>query len=357
MSLSRRGLFKIVSAGLVLQACLPHKNKGSVIRNPETIYSGFRTGEPHESTPAGLSISTPLSIERVTFANEIHSIIICEQFDLKVFISKLELFSYAQVGNGPYIEINPDGGNYFYGHGVIDEKRKVLYTTQAKATKTRDGKDRENEKGYVYVHSIPDFKIIDKFPTFGHDPHDVKIFNDELIVCNGGSDSSITFIDLATRKLIREYKVNVEHLQLRHVEIVNDQNFLVATLSNHPEMPTPLYGLNLKNGLKVYEMPSGLEKTLMRVQLLSMIHHEGHIYATCPATHTVLVWNLQGDFIGGQYIPSAAGLAVSKELGGVIVGSGKLGEKARILYLKNGSLKVHKLEWATGVSGSHATIV
>lgn len=356
MQLNRRKLFKFLGAGLLVQSCLPVKNKGSILTNPERFYSGFRVGEAYVS-PAGLVISSPLSTEKVSFANEIHSIIHSQNLDLKVFVSKLELLSYAQYGKGPYIEIKPEEGNYFYGHGIIDEKRNLFYSTQALKTNDRDDGARNNVKGYVYVHSLPGFEIVEKFPTYGCDPHDMKMLGDQLVICNGGTDSSITVIDLNDRKLIREFKVNVPHLSLRHIEPVNDQNFIIATLTSDLKKTTPLYGLNMKNGLRPYQTPPEIEETFMRSQLLSVCHFKGHVFATCPATHTVLVWNVSGEFIGGQKITSAAGLAISKELDAVIVGSGNPKENARVLTVENGAIRIRNLEWAQGLTGSHVTVV
>lgn len=357
MTISRRDLFKILGAGIVLQSCVPGNDPVSMIDGQESIYSGFRFGEIYVTKDTGLIISSPFGTEKINLPNEVHSIIHSKELDIKVFVSKLELLSFGQIGNGPIVNIHPAPGNYFYGHGVIDEKRNVLYTTQAKITKNRDDGARTFEKGDVYVYSLPDFKIIDKFPTFGCDPHDTKIVNDELIVCNGGIDSSVTFIDLKTRKLIREFKVNVPHLSLRHIDVINDQNFVIGTLTQDPHKETPLYGLNLKHGLKLYPMPQGLDKSLMRMQLLSIIHHKGFIFATCPATSTLIVWNVMGEFIGGQKIASAASLSVSKKHDAVVVGSGFPSEKAHIIFVENGKLRVHKLNWATGHTGAHATIV
>ncbi len=354
--MNRRNLFKYAGAGLFLQACLPVKNKGSVLSNPEQFYSGFRLGEAYVSQ-GGLVISSPLSTEKVKFANEIHSIIHSGKLGLKVFVSKLELISYAQYGSNPYIEIKAAEGNYFYGHGIIDEKRNLFYSTQAMKTNDRDDGARNNVKGYVYVHSLPGFEIVDKFPTFGNDPHDMKLVNDQLVICNGGSDSSITILDMNTRKLVQEFKVNTPHLSLRHIEPVNDQNFIVATLTSDLKQTTPLYGLNLKTGLRAYRTPVEIEKTFMRSQLLSICHFKGHIFATCPATHTVLVWDVSGEFVGGQKITAAAGLAVSKELDALIVGSGDPKEKAKVLTVVNGAIRIQNIDWAQGLSGSHVTVV
>ena len=357
MAFSRRNLLKFMGAGLVLQSCIPVKKQGSLLTNPEVIYSGFRVGEAYVSQPAGLIISSPFSTEKITFANEIHSIVHSEKLKLKVFVSKLELLSYAQFGNGPYIEFKPEAGNYFYGHGLIDEKRNLFYSTQAQITKDRDDGGRNYVKGFVYVHALPGFEIIEKFPTFGNDPHDMKMLGDELLICNGGIDSSITVVDLKTKQLVKEYKVNEPHLSLRHIEPVNDQNFIIATLTSDLKKPTPLYGLNLKNGLHVYKTPAEIQSKMMRSQLLSVCHYKGHVFASCPATHMVLVWNVSGEFIGGQRILAAAGLAVSKELDAVIVCSGSPGERARVLNVDNGMIKIRKLEWAMGITGSHATVV
>lgn len=354
--MNRRNLFKYAGAGLILQACLPVKNKGSVLSNPEQFYSGFRVGDAYVS-PGGLVISSPLSTEKVKFANEIHSIIHSEKLGLKVFVSKLELLSYAQYGNQPYVEIKAEEGNYFYGHGIIDEKRNLFYSTQAMKTNDRDDGARNNVKGYVYVHSLPEFEIIDKFPTFGTDPHDMKLVNDQLVICNGGNDSSITILDMNSRKLVQEFKINIPHLSLRHIEPVNDQNFIVATLTSDLKKTTPLYGLNLKTGLRAYRTPVEIEKTFMRSQLLSICHYKGHIFATCPATHTVLAWDVSGEFVGGQRITAAAGLAVSKEFDALIVGSGDPKEKAKVLTVVNGAIRIQNIDWAQGLSGSHVTVV
>ena len=112
MHLNRRKLFKFLGAGLLVQSCVPFTKEGTMLTNPEQIFSGFRVGNAYVS-PAGLVISSPLTTQKVSFANEIHSIIHSRKLDLKIFVSKLELLSFAQFGNGPYVEIRPDEGNYF----------------------------------------------------------------------------------------------------------------------------------------------------------------------------------------------------------------------------------------------------
>lgn len=356
MSINRRDFVKLIGAGLLLPSCVPSVQTPQ-LSGSETIYSGFRVGAPYVSKPAGLIISSEFATEKITFANEIHSILHSKKLSLKVFVSKLELLSYAQYGTGKYVEIHAEEGNYFYGHGAIDEARNVFYSTQAKITKERDDGARGDLQGWVYVHSLPDFRIVDRFPTFGNDPHDVKLIGNELYVCNGGTDSSITVIDLDNRKLVSEFKVNVPHLSLRHIEQVNDQNFIIATLTSDLKKTTPLYGLNLKTGLRAYKTPVEVEEAFMRSQLLSVCHHQGHVFASCPATHMILVWDLSGQFIGGHSVMAAAGLAVSEKLGGVIVSSGAPGEKAKIVSVENDTIRTRSIHWASGLTGSHATVV
>ena len=341
----------------MISACNFKLGQEPVSESVVKIYSGYRVGESYVSKDAGMHIGTQRSSKRIKLANEIHSVIHSQKNNLKVFISKLELTSYAQIGDGPYLPIQADKGNYFYGHGVIDELRNVLYTSQARITKTRDENDRTDEPGFVYVYSIPDFKIIDKFSSFGMDPHDLRIIKDELLVCNGGRNSNVVFIDLKTRKLTKNYKVHESHISLRHCDVIDGENFLIASLTTDLNKPCPLYQLNLTTGLKAFVPPENLDMALMRAQLLSVINFKGHVFTTCPFTSSLIVWKTTGEFVGGFDIPAACNLGISAKYDGVIVGSGEEKELARLVQIENGALKMSKLPWAMGVTGAHSLVL
>lgn len=322
-----------------------------------TILSGFRNGEPYESTEVGISIITQNSRKRILLENEIHSVIRSENLDLNVYISKLDLYSYFQFGDGPIKRIQAGEGNYFYGHAAIDEKRKLVYFSEARIVESRSEFDRRSEHGYIYAYKLPDLTFVERFTSYGSDPHDLKILGDELVVCNGGADSNVCFINLDTKALVRDYKVNQEHLSLRHIEVVDSENFNVIPLSRDDNRPCPPYRLNLKSGLQVFPASYMVDMSMFRLQILSGLVHEGYFYGTCPAMDTVAVWNKDLELIGGVEIFAANNLAYSKTLGGVIVGSGGVNEPARLLKIVDGKLQFEKLYWAASLSGAHSLII
>jgi hypothetical protein len=179
----------------------------------------------------------------------------------------------------------------------------------------------------------------------------------ELIVCNGGTGSNVAFIDLATRKLVKKHNVDVEHLSLRHVDIIDQHNFVIASLSLDENKPCPLYLLNRRHGLRAYRHPENLDLTLMRGQLLSVATFQNKIITTCPATHTLLAWEKHGRFLGGHQIPNVASLAVSPIHQGVLVGSGNGKTPLHLVTFPRGILHVERLNWGHGVTGSHAVIL
>lgn len=355
--MNRRQFFQASGASLLLAACDFKLGEAPVSKTVVKIYSGYRVGEAYVSKDAGMHIGSINQNSRVKLANEIHSVIHSKKYDLKVFTSKLELTSYAQIGEGALIPFNAAEGNYFYGHAVVDELRNCLYASQARITKTRDENDRTEEPGFVYVYSIPEFKIVDKFSSFGFDPHDLRIVKDELVVCNGGKDSNVAFIDLKTKKLTRDYKINQSHISLRHCEVVDEENYLIASLTTDLNKPCPLYNLNLKTGLRAFLPPENLDMVLMRAQLLSVLVYKGHVFTTCPFTSSLIVWKTSGEFVGGYDIPAACNLGISAKYDGVIVGSGEDKEVARLIQVENGLLKMTKLPWAVGVTGAHSLIL
>lgn len=321
------------------------------------IISGYRYGEPYTTTDAGLSIITPTSNFRIKLDNEIHAVIHSAKFDLKVMISKLELYSYYQFGNGDIHRIQADEGNYFYGHARIDEKRKLVYFSQARITETRSEFDRREEAGFIYAYSIPDFKLVDKFTSYGSDPHDLLILDNTLVVCNGGANSNVTFIDLDTKKLLRDFKVNQDHLSLRHIEMIDKENFVIIPLTRDLNKPCPPYSLNTQTGLSAFPMPYMLEMAMFRHQILSGLFHDGYFYGTCPAMNNVSVWTSKGEFVGGVEIPFASNLGYSRALGGIIVGCGEKNEHARLVKVVDGNVTFESIPWATEVMGSHSLIL
>ena len=355
--MNRRELFQLTFLGFISQSC--HFSLPSFLRASENskLYFGYGTDPDSEGKREfGISIVSATFQERIKLKNEIHSISRWEERALSVFIPKFGDESYFQIHLEGLQKFSPAEGNYFYGHGVFDKKRNLFYTTQSRITTKTDEKSRRYEEGFIYVHRLSDFKIIDKFPTYGFDPHDLTIANDELVVCNGGHDSNICFIDLESKQKKQTFAASSPHISFGHIEKIDENHFLIASGSREYNKPCELFLLDKTTGLKAYTPPQGLED-LMRVQLLSILYYKGHIYATCPDTDTLLVWTKEGEFIGGQQIQSASSLAISHELDGVIVGSGNHSLPLHLVQVNKSLIQVQKLDWGNFVTGAHSLMV
>lgn len=352
--MNRRELFQSLAALSALQAC--HPLKTLFLSREETerwFYSGIELAQ--EKT-YGIAATWGSESQLYPVENVIHSVAYEPETNLKVFLPKSGAVAYYQIANGAFKTFRPAEGNYFYGHGVFDPERKVFYSTQSDISSDGPNEERRFNKGFIYVHSTEDFRIIDKFPSFGHDPHDVKIVNDELVVCNGGHQSNISFIDLKTRTLRKSWFINDEHLSAGHLEVLDDSNFVFVTGSYRQLYPCAIYSLNRDTGITKFPFPPGLD-VLFRVQLLSVLHHQGSIYATCPHTDSLFIWDRSGSFIGAQHIPMVTSLAISKDLKGVVVGSGLKDQPLRLIKTLNGKIVMSTLDWGIRSTGSHALII
>lgn len=355
-SLDRRTFIKLLGASALTTSCKWTPDFSQFAKKTE-LYSGYRVGEPYTAKDAGLHIGGPDVNQRVQLKNEIHSAVYSKKLDVKVFIPKLENVGYVQIGKGELKPFTSLPGHYFYGHAVVDEKRGLLYSTHSTQTPDRTDVARVKKDGLIYVHSLPDVKFIGSFSSYGYDPHDLHILNDQLIVCNGGADSNVTIIDLATKKLVSDYKLGVAPLSLRHLEILDPDHFVVATLSREDNVPCSLYSLNRKEGFKKHACPPMVEERFLIYQMLSVKAHDGFIYGTCPGTSSLVVYEAHKGFVSALSVPSACNLSYSKELGGMIVGSAYDKEQARLVKVEQGKLVVTMIPWATKLTGAHSLLI
>jgi hypothetical protein len=364
--MNRRELLKLTGLLALGPACNFLRAPASVVASgattqvlpKEVFYCGYRMSEtPYDHHDSGLVSVTTEGIKKHNLKVEIHSVLYSKSRDLKIYISKLENVSYYQIGDGELKPFSPGKGNYFYGHGVIDEREGILYTTQSRATRDRQDIYRRKEDGYLYAYSLPDMKLLGRFPTFGRDPHDMKILGEELIVCNGGEYSNVVFIDRTTKKLKASYSTPLQHISLRHIDIIDPDNFVIAPLTLDQDKSCMLFLLNRQRGLIPWKAPEEIDLVLMRHQLLSVLVYKGHIFATCPNTDTLLVWDLEGSFSGAHKIVGASSLVASPNHGGILIGSGEHGVPFHLAKVSGKQIQLSALNWGRGAIGSHAFLV
>ncbi len=350
--MNRRELLYSLGGLWALQACRPIDLLTREAPTGPWFYSGVSL--PEKAYGIGVNWTSEGRIYPVK--NVIHSVVYDEQSKLKVFLPKSGSEAYFQTGDESLKTFHPAPGNYFYGHGAFDLKRNVFYTTQSEITADGPNEERMYNKGFIYVHSLDDFRILRKFSSAGHDPHDLKIVGDEIVVCNGGHLSNVSFLNPDSGKVSQTFPLNDELLSAGHIEMLDQKNFVIVTGSYRQHYPPAIYSLNRDSGLKKFPIPEGLDP-LFRVQLLSVVAYQNYILATCPQTDTFFVWDRDGKFFGAHQIKKAASLAVTHELGGVIVGSDLSSEPLRLISFSGGQMKVKALDWGQRNTGSHSLVI
>lgn len=355
--MNRRDLIKLAVTTLALPSCVPWGSRSTSTAETtlETMYFGYNI-EDADPKIGGAGFYDFKSKRQVELAQEIHSVSYSAAHNTKVYLPKLGLVSYYQRGDGELIPFSPAPGKYFYGHGVFDEKRGLFYSTQSTVLSPNQV-DQMYDVGEIQVHSLEDFRIIGSFPSFGFNPHDVTIQGDELIVCNGGDKSNVAFIDLNTRKLIKSFDLPGEkHISFGHLDAVNAETFVVASGSRKASLPCPLYLVNKETGIRQFDLPEPL-KPFFLGQLLSVLYHDGHAYATCPATGYVFVWTLEGEFLSALTVRNASTLVYSPKYQGVLAGSGNYDDPLRLLKVKGKIVMMKDIDALPVATGSHALLI
>lgn len=354
MQIPRRDLLKLALLSPLALSCLRNKSE-LVVEQTESLYFGYG-GTDKEEGPKGLGIYDFKKVQQIDLGYEVHSAAASTSAKLKVFLPKLGAMAYYQRDNGPLKPILPSPGKYFYGHGAFDEERKVFYSTQS-TVENQDSPKQLYDVGEIHIHSLENLDIIGGFPSFGNNPHDLFIQGDDLIVCNGGAKTSVAYIDLKTKKLRTSFGLpKSPHLGFGHVTPVDSETVAVGTVSRESGKPCEGYLVHRERGLTKLEIPDPLLQ-FFTGQLLSLCHFDGYVYATCPATGYVFVWDLKGKFVSAVTARNASSLVFSPHHNGVLVGSGNFDDPLRLLKA-SGNIVTSKVIPGPGARiGAHALLI
>ena len=134
---------------------------------------------------------------------------------------------FDDKGNGVATITSPEG-RHFFGHGTFSPDGKLLYATE---------NDFETAEGKIGIYDATGgFERIGEFDTFGMDPHEAMLVeNDIICVANGGIEThpdygreklnlstmrpNVSFIDRHTGDLLstRELPSELHQVSLRHL--------------------------------------------------------------------------------------------------------------------------------------------
>jgi len=344
----RRHFLQLAGSTALLASCRPFE-LFSPTEMTETFYGGSRT-----EVFKGAAWRSDRLVGQQALESDIHSVVASKKLQLRIYLPKGEAAAYVQQGEQPLRLFAPADGFQFYGHGAIDEARDILYTTQAPAGNYGNVREMRARVGKIFTYSLPSMKLLGSFASYGNGPHEVQIVGRELVVCNGGLESNVAFINLDTQQLVQSIAGFPDHLCARHLLKIDEHQYVIGTMADHFTQLSPLYHLDRRQP-RVQANPACLQLGPSKLdgQLLSLASFQDHVFGTSNVSGYVHVWNTRGAIVASLPLANASGLAVSQQLGGVVVNSAEAELPFHLVKFLHGQFKLLPLSWGQGLTGAH----
>lgn len=186
-------------------------------------------------------------------------------------------------------------GRYFYGHGAYSLDGSLIYSTET-ILKTGDG--------VIAIRDAKTLDIIGEFPSFGKEPHECKLIDggQTMVVTNGGGNIQgdapcVTYIDVASQKLIEKVELNNARLNTGHASVSNTGSLVVVSAPRSGLGKQNLGGVSIRphgETMKTATSPVMIANRMQGEALSVAIHSEANIAAvTHPDGNMVTIWSLQ----------------------------------------------------------------
>jgi len=203
----------------------------------------------------------------------------------------------VELTTGRVRPIAADEGRAFYGHGVFAPDAQALYAVEI---------DTASHEGLLTVRDARTWKVTRTIPTGGKNPHDAVLLDDRrtLVVTNGGGDAasgaapSVTFVDLASERVVDRVAIGEAAFNAGHVAIARDGSLAVVSAPRDGLPETALGGLSLRGpgtGGTAERMREPRDATeRMTGESLSVAIHEPSrtVLATHPYGDLFTLWSL-----------------------------------------------------------------
>jgi uncharacterized protein len=187
----------------------------------------------------------------------------------------------------------------FYGHGAFSTDGALLYATESYLD--------EDLRGALVVRDAATLAELGELPTYGTAPHDCLLIDDgaTMVVTNGGGPlrggdkPSITFVDLASERLLDtialpQGRFNAGHLAMTRA---GDIALVSAPREGLPKGSPQLGAVSLKprgNPIATMRKPTAVVKRMKGETLsVAISPHDGSVMATHPAADMMTLWDLQ----------------------------------------------------------------
>jgi hypothetical protein len=237
-----------------------------------------------------------------------------------------QTLSLADGTPGPVVRAPDD--RRFTGHGDYSADGRILYVAED---------DVPREEGAIGIYDAADgYRRIGVIPTHGLGPHELILMRDgsTLAVANGGvithpdtgraklnldsMDSSLTYVEAATGKLLDKIRLPEEHanLGIRHIALLDDGGVAFGVQDERPiGMLQPLTGAHRpgSGAVRQFDAP---EDVLSRMQgYIGSVASDGRtVAASSPMGGLIGLWNAaDGAWLGSTALADGCGLAPNGE--------------------------------------------
>lgn len=188
-------------------------------------------------------------------------------------------------------------GHYFYGHGAYTIDGKLLLSTETKL---------DNLDGYIGIRDTKTLDYLGEFPSYGKEPHECKLIDNgkTLIVTNGGGafigePPSITYIDVASQKLLEKIELSNKSFNAGHLAVDQDGDLIVISAPRSGLAKDQLGGVSIrprgkKQKLESIFSPQAITSKMYGEALSVVIAEKQQMAAvTHPTANLVTFWSLR----------------------------------------------------------------
>lgn len=225
---------------------------------------------------------------------------------------------YVDLVEGRVIQtIAPLDNHAFYGHGTFTRGGDVVLAVETNLA---------TRAGVISVRDGESFAPLDRFPTYGVRPHDCVLVDEgrTLAITNGGGDIDadgdvpcVTFVDIASRKLLERFDVESPRINTGHIAFAGRREFAVVSAPRDglPEDTTP-GGLSLRVGngaLAQVKQPEDVMARMLGETLSVCVDKQrGIVAATSPRGGLLGFWRLRdGALVRTIELPNVRGVALT----------------------------------------------
>lgn len=233
---------------------------------------------------------------------------------------------------------------HLFGHGCINHSisnqstsdqnesnlnESILFTTES---------DLENGLGKIGVRDANNYQLLDEFDSYGIGPHQIKLLPDgkTLVVANGGihthpstgrkklnldtMDSSLTYIDAQSGKLIDQFRIEESKASIRHLDVSANGKVAFAIQVQREacqhSRAIPLTGIHAPGKpLELFNTPKTLLTGMNDYVGSVAINSESQIAGfTCPKGNVAAFWDMNSkSLVDYHRLHDVCGIAVTPD--------------------------------------------